>query len=1293
MSNAGQAVLSVVGGVIGFYFGGPAGAAWGFQLGGLAGSVAFPTDLGTVSGPRLNDANVQASTIGFPIAVLFGKYPFSGNLIWSSGIEETVTKKKQGGKGGPTQTVKTYSYSVNCAVGVCEGVVNEILKIWADAKLIYDLSPQGEDETDAEYEARLEASGETLSRMQIYYGTEDQLPDPTMESFEGVGNVSGFRGLCYVVFSDFQLEDYGNRIPNFRFEGLRCFDNTGANAIRTKLVSETRDAADDRTADADLTFSTTAGQLYWTPGAITFRQENAAGAPGYALAYENTGGVSLSNSKDMRWGTYQAVGTANGVGTSEQYRNLDQFDSQYAGATYGADNDNENQFYVDSIFKAGGADGDFSIKWGISDLGAAGDSSLRAGSWFSVRPLYAFRGWGSASRTSDATRIGNTAQEDDQLTFTAETGSTYLVRGTLFIRATALADIKVGVQINGDVDRAAGVVITAYPMPANPTSVNALGNIAGGVLTLDNMQGLSARGISGTGDGTNYENYQTVYEFTALFQTGPGDEGPINDFSVIFGQNSNADLVNPSILLEGSSIVWRNLDAPITNDVQWVVKQANEERSVSNPLADDSELFLDLDAGKFVWIDSVVVCYNRYDYDHDTKIAIDFTGDVEAFSVVCDNVYTTYPSYWSQVYGSTRDGEAGLGLEISVEANIDTSNSSIRGAVRFRGYLKVGATGGRLSIKWRKSTNGYGGGSFKSIVFSGSFIVAHDLEISLEQDSCTVTLANIVEDVSLRCGLTQAQLDTTDLTEIVNGYLVPRVMDGRSAIEPLRSYGWFDCVESAGVLRWPTRGKAAVVNLTADDLAAHVTGDTRPPAVSVDRRQAVELPRRLRVHYAQTAKNAELGEQSASRQAAGTTEVRDLEVPISMSDDKAAQIAEVLLYEQWVARNSYRFALDHTRLELEPADAITLPVDGQQERVRITSIDHALPGLLQVQAVKDDDGQFVSYAVGSPAIFVDGTGTGISTPGVAELIILDIPLLQDSDNTAGYYAVVNAAGGTTWGGATIFRSPDGGITYSNVGTAVFEGTTGILTDALPAGPTTVIDEGNELIIETDEEFESIVQASLLAGLNAAVIGAPGRWEVIQFRDAEYIESPSSWRLTGLLRGRRGTEWAIGLSQAGDTFVLLDAALVRIESDSSFIGTSRPHKAVLAGVTLEAAPVVDFIPAGVALEPFSPIDAAGTRDTSGDLTITWKRRGRIGQELRSGLEIPLSEATESYEIDVMDDGSPEVVLRTLTSAVESVDYPLADQSTDFGSPIPASITVRIYQLSATVGRGYPLEATV
>ena len=129
MSNAGQAVLSIAGAAVGFVVGGPAGAAWGFQLGSLAGSALFPTDLGTVSGPRLNEANIQVSTIGAPIPVLYGTFPFSGNLIWSSGIEETVTKKKQGGKGGPTQTVKTYSYATNCAVGICEGPIVGINKI------------------------------------------------------------------------------------------------------------------------------------------------------------------------------------------------------------------------------------------------------------------------------------------------------------------------------------------------------------------------------------------------------------------------------------------------------------------------------------------------------------------------------------------------------------------------------------------------------------------------------------------------------------------------------------------------------------------------------------------------------------------------------------------------------------------------------------------------------------------------------------------------------------------------------------------------------------------------------------------------------------------------------------------------------------------------------------------------------------------------------------------------------------------------------------------------------------
>jgi len=51
----------------------------------------------------------------------------------------------------------------------------------------------------------------------IYNGDDDNLPDPTIESYMGAGKVPNFNGLCYVVFHRFKLSDYGNTKPNFSF--------------------------------------------------------------------------------------------------------------------------------------------------------------------------------------------------------------------------------------------------------------------------------------------------------------------------------------------------------------------------------------------------------------------------------------------------------------------------------------------------------------------------------------------------------------------------------------------------------------------------------------------------------------------------------------------------------------------------------------------------------------------------------------------------------------------------------------------------------------------------------------------------------------------------------------------------------------------------------------------------------------------------------------------------------------------------------------------------------------------
>ena len=69
---------------------------------------------------------------------------------------------------------------------------------------------------------------------------------------------------------------------------------------------------------------------------------------------------------------------------------------------------------------------------------------------------------------------------------------------------------------------------------------------------------------------------------------------------------------------------------------------------------------------------------------------------------------------------------------------------------------------------------------------------------------------------------------------------------------------------------------------------------------------------------------------------------------------------------------------------------------------------------------------------------------------------------------------------------------------------------------------------------------------------------------------------------------------------------------------------------------------------------------------------------------------MSEDTEAYEVDIMDG---DTVARTISSlSDESASYTAAQQTADGFTP-GDPIDCNIYQLSAAVGRGWPLEATV
>jgi hypothetical protein len=569
-------------------------------------------------------------------------------------------------------------------------------------------------------------------------------------------------------------------------------------------------------------------------------------------------------------------------------------------------------------------------------------------------------------------------------------------------------------------------------------------------------------------------------------------------------------------------------------------------------------------------------------------------------------------------------------------------------------------------------------------------------EVTCEGSGAEVTVADIITAICARAGLTR--IDVSDMEGIsVNGYVVSQVTDGASVITPLRSVGFFDAVDSGPVLRFQSRGKPIVATLTTDDIGAYDSSSdqaqaTVPPSVAVVRADESTLPRTIRFHYIAVSRDYQDGEQDSPFRLT-TTAVNDVDVQIAVAlgDVQAAQCAEILWADAWAGQTTYEVSVDQSWSALEPGDAIGVPVDGVIQRMRIVSDSNASGVLRKLSCVRDDSGAYISFAVANPPQYQPQKLT-LLTPTDDEL--MDLPALQDSDNDPGFYVGMQpdtVGGGTSWKGAVLYKSIDGGETFSPAVTMTQATLVGAIEDAVPASEFWTWDTATEIIVNVPSSattFESRTDDAVLAGANAAAMGADQRWEVIQFATATQL-SDTQWMLSRLLRGRRGTEWVLGSSQPGDQFVMLVAAqLGREVLNTTEIGAQRIYQPISIGLSSGAESA--FTGFGMALRPFSPVDVSAYRDGStGDIVIEWTRRDRLGRTLMSGVDMPLSEATLAFQVDILNHAaSPFTVHRTLAVTTEEAIYTLAQQEADFGSPLPTTISVRVYQMSAVVGRGTP-----
>ncbi len=202
-------ILQTAGAAVGTALGGPIGGIVGRVVGAAAGSALDGALLGgsatrRVEGPRLSDVAGLSSTEGDPIPRVYGRARIGGTLIWATRpleVAATEVERAAGAKGGGgAKTVRTtYAYFADLAIGLCEGPVAGIRRVWADGQEL-DL---------------------TTLACRLHRGGPDQAPDPLIVAKEGADDAPAYRGLAYVVFERLALAAFSNRIPQFAFEVLR----------------------------------------------------------------------------------------------------------------------------------------------------------------------------------------------------------------------------------------------------------------------------------------------------------------------------------------------------------------------------------------------------------------------------------------------------------------------------------------------------------------------------------------------------------------------------------------------------------------------------------------------------------------------------------------------------------------------------------------------------------------------------------------------------------------------------------------------------------------------------------------------------------------------------------------------------------------------------------------------------------------------------------------------------------------------------------------------------------------
>lgn len=1265
---AGSAFL---GGGISFLGATLTGAQIGGAIGAFAGSeidaALMPGRSVTRTGPRLSDINIQASTEGAAIPRLFGRMRLAGQLIWASQFRETAVTgtTSSGGKGGASVSVTEtdYTYSISFAVGLCEGVATRLGRVWANGTLL-DLS---------QYTLR------------FHDGAEDQDADPLIADIEN-GSTPSYRGLCYVVFEDMPLDAFGNRIPQLQFEVFRSIGAANPASLENRLsgVALIPGAGEFVYADApvfadDGEGGSTALNLHGADVDIT------ASLDGLEAVAPNMGAVSLVVGwfgDDLRCGS---IAIRPGVEDAVK---------QTYPLTWGVDGvaraDAHLVSRIDGRPAYGGTPSDASVVAAIAALKARGWRVLFNPFLFmdiasgGDQPAYPWRGriavasdQTAAAATEVAHFFGGATAGDFAVSGTAVTwtgGADWgwrrmvLHYAHLCAAAGGVDAFLIGSELRG-LTRARSSA-TVYPAVA---ALKTLAADVRAILGADTKIGYAA-------DWSEYANHQTG-DGALLFNLDPLWADANIDFIGIDNYLPLADWRDGAAHRDAADASSTYDPAYLASNIRggedydwYYASDADRAAQARTPITDG--------LGK-PWVWRAKDLWNWWGQPH-----YDRPGGSES-ATPTEFVPGAKPIWFTELGCPAIDRGANQPNVFfdpkSSESAAPYFSRSLRDDLIQRRFLEA-----HLNF-WADGANNPGMVDTANIYAwcwdarpfpefpalgdvwgdAANYQYGHWLNGRLG----AVPLADLVAVLCVDAGLTQ--VDVSGLDGIVTGFAVTGTMSARDAIAPLAVAFFFDAVESAGVIRFVMRGRAAV---TAYDTGGLVPKDDAPGFALV-RAQESDLPQVSRISYIDGDQDYRQAQVETRRLTGGSNRVASSSLPLVMDMGMAGGIGARLLQDAWVMRESASFTLPPSALALDPGDEVALDIDGRDHRLRLTQIEDNAARAMEAVATDPSLYEVLAGPARAPALLQT-----LAQPGRPLLFFLDLPWITESQNACAPFV---AAYADPWPGSVAVLRSATGSGFALDATITRPCSFGVTTQDFWSGPPWRWDMVNSLCVKlANGALSSVSDAVLPGGANAlAVQNADGGWEIVQFANA-VLTAPGTYTLTRLRRGRRGSEGQMrDPVAAGARVVVLDGALAQLGLTQSqarlpFQYRWGPASRPLSDISWQGG-AMQFEAA--ALIPLAPCHVGFSWTASGDLIIGWRRRDRDpAASSLAPVVTPMSEAREAYDLEIL--SGTDVVRIFSGVAGHSQIYTTAQQAADFPSGLPNPLIVQVYQLSSLVGRG-------